>query len=105
MVMVMIDFDDLKRAVESEHGGTAARLQSVPVIEKRLGLADWEGVVHIFSLLGHPNASKAYAWWSMIEGSNKRRYFTMLHMGAITCSKQAVAAANADEQTANDNGH
>jgi hypothetical protein len=41
----------------------------------------------------------------MIEGSNKRRYFTMLHMGAITCPKQAVAAANADEQTANDNGH
>jgi hypothetical protein len=25
-------------------------------------------------------------------------------MGAITCPKQAVAAANADEQTANDNG-
>jgi hypothetical protein len=58
MVMVMIDFDDLKRAVESEHGGTAARLQSVPVIEKRLGLADWEGVVHIFSCSATPTHLK-----------------------------------------------
>ena len=99
----MIDFDDLKHAVEAELGGVATRLQSVLVIDKRFGLADWEGTVHIFFLVGHPNASKAYAWWSMIGGSNKRRYFTMLHMGAITCPKEAVAAANAAEQTANDN--
>lgn len=88
-----MDFDDLKYAVESQHGGIATRLQSVPVTEKFEDKTVWEGVVHVFALLNNPKASKAYAWSSPIEGSEKRRYFTVLHMGGITCPQEAVRAA------------
>lgn len=89
-----MDFDDLKRAIESQHGGTASRLQSAPVIEETLdGKTVWEGVVHVFALAGNARASKAYAWSSPIEGSDKRRYFAVLHMGAIDSPQVAVRAA------------
>lgn len=89
-----MDFDDLKRAIESQHGGTATRLQSVPVIEETFdGKTVWEGIVHVFALAGNAKASKAYAWSSPIEGSTKRRYFAVLHMGAIDSPQAAVRAA------------
>jgi hypothetical protein len=45
-----------------------------------VGVAVWEGVVHIFDLKENPNATRAYAWSSPIEGSAQRRFFAMLHM-------------------------
>ena len=88
-----MDFDDLKHAIESQHGGTATRLQSVPVKETYEGQTVWEGVVHVFALIGNPKAVKAYAWSSPVEGSDKRRYFAVLHTGGITCPQEAVRAA------------
>lgn len=88
-----MDFDDLKRAVESQHGGMATRLQSVPVKETWEGKTVWEGVVHVFALINNPKAAKAYVWSSPIEGSDKRRYFAVLHMGGITCPQEAVRSA------------
>lgn len=83
----------LKEAIESQHGGTATLAQSVPVIETFQGKRVWEGVVHVFDLAGHPKATRAYAWSSPIEGSTKRRFFAVLHMGAITGPVEAVRAA------------
>jgi hypothetical protein len=54
--------DQLKRAVEAQHGCTATLLQSVPVKEAFEGKAVWDGVVHVFRIDGHPRANKAYAW-------------------------------------------
>ncbi|MGO4871000.1 MAG: hypothetical protein ACLPGW_10375 [Roseiarcus sp.] len=83
----------LKEAVESQHGGTATLAQSVPVTETHNGQTVWEGVVHVFDLAGHPKATRAYAWSSPIEGSTKRRFFAVLHMGAIKSPAAAVRAA------------
>jgi hypothetical protein len=58
-------------------------VQSVPVKEIHNGQTVWEGVVHVFDLAGHSKATRAYAWSSPIEGSDKRRFFAVLHMGAI----------------------
>jgi hypothetical protein len=44
-------------------------------------------------LEGHPEATRAYAWSSPIEGSDKRRFFAALHMGAIKSPRDAVRAA------------
>jgi hypothetical protein len=44
--------------------------------------------VHVFDLVGHPTASRAYAWSSPIEGSEKRRFFVVLHLSPITSSVQ-----------------
>jgi hypothetical protein len=86
-----VDFDDLKLAIESQHGGIATRLQSVPV-KVNASQMEWEGLVHVFALSGHPRAYKAYAWSVGIEGSDKRRYFAVLHSGRITCPQDAVLA-------------
>lgn len=84
---------ELKRAVESQHGGKARLLQAVPVKETFEGAKVWEGVVHIFDLTGNPKATRAYAWSSPIEGSDKRRFFAVLHVGAINSPVAAVRAA------------
>lgn len=99
-----MDFDDLKHAIESQHGGTATRLQSVPVKETFEGKTVWEGVVHVFALAGNPSATKAYAWSSPIEGSEKRRYFAVLHMGGITSPHGAVRAAIVAEHRGRSDG-
>ena len=70
--MAEVEADHLKRAVESQHGGSATLAQSVPVRETHDGQTVWEGVVHVFDLAGQPKATRAYAWSSPIEGGTKR---------------------------------
>lgn len=59
--MIEVGQADLKRAVESPHGGTATLVQSVPIREKFEGQTVWEGVVHVFKLAGHPKTTRSYA--------------------------------------------
>ena len=73
-----VDPDELKHAIESQHGGTAALVQSVPLRESFMGRPVWEAVVHVFDLAGHPKATRAYAWSSPVEGSITRRVFAAL---------------------------
>lgn len=84
---------ELKRAVENQHGCTATLVQSVPVKEAFEGETVWDGVVHVFQIHGHPKANKAYAWSSPIEGSDKRRFFAVLHLPPVTSPTEAVRAA------------
>ena len=42
---------------------------------------------------GHAKATRAYAWSSPIEGSDKRRFFAVLHVPPITSPVEAVRAA------------
>ncbi len=92
--------DELRCAVEFQHGGTATLAQSVPVRETFNGNPVWEGVVHVFDLAGHSKATRAYAWSSPIEGSTKRRFFAVLHMGPVTGPVEAVRAAIVAEHKA-----
>ncbi len=91
--MIEVDADDLKRAVEVQHGGKATFAQSVPVAEAFEGQTVWEGVVHVFDLTGHPKTTRAYAWSSPIEGSDKRRIFAVLQVPPIKSARDAVKAA------------
>ena len=84
---------DLRVAIEFQHGGTATLAKSVPVCETFEGRPVWEGIVHIFNLEGHPKATRAYAWSSSIEGSDRRRFFAVLHKGPIKSPVDAVRAA------------
>ena len=90
--------EELKRAVESQHGGTATLVQSVMVNERHEGKPVWQGTVHVFDLADNPKTTRAYAWSSPIEGSDKRRFFAVLHMGPITGPVEAVRAAIVAEQ-------
>jgi hypothetical protein len=95
--MAEISTDQLKRVIEAQHGCAAALVQSVPVKETFGGKTVWDGVVHVFKIHGHPKATEAYAWSSPIEGSDKRRFFAVLHLPPITSPVEAVRAAIVQE--------
>lgn len=90
--------DQLQDAVERMHHCSARLTQSMPLSETFEGVAVWGGVVHVFDLSGHPTASRAYAWSSPIEGSDKRRFFAVLHQPPVTSPVEAVRAAIVAEQ-------
>jgi hypothetical protein len=96
--MIDVDAKQLKQAVESQHGCTATLAQSVPVKETFGGKTVWEGIVHVFKISGHPKANQAYAWSSPIEGSDKCRFFAVLHLPPVTSPVEAVRAAIVAEQ-------
>jgi len=84
----------LKQAVESQHGGTAIWVTKLPVKEVFEGkTVSGMGVVHVFDLDGHPRATRAYAWSSPVEGSDRRRFYAVLHLGGIRSPLDAVRAA------------
>lgn len=91
--MAEVEVDELKRAVERMHGGSAQLAQSVPVRELFEGKPVWEGVVHVYNLTGHPTATRAYAWSSPIGGSTKRRFFAVLHQPPVDSPQAAVRVA------------
>jgi hypothetical protein len=82
------------------HGGTATFSQSVPVRETFDAKVVWEGVVHVFDLVGHPAATRGYTWSSPIEGSTKRRFFAVLHTARINSPVEAVRMAIVAENRA-----
>jgi hypothetical protein len=88
-----VSVDQLKQAVEGQDGRKAVLSAVEPVKEVWEGKTVWEGVVHVFDLEGHPKATRAYAWSSPVEGSDKRRFYAVLHLGGIRSPLDAVRAA------------
>jgi hypothetical protein len=91
---------DLAQAIESMHACKATLAQSVPVTERHGSAVVWQGVVHVFDLQGHLTATRAYAWSSPIEGSDRRRFFAVLHQPPVTSPVEAVRAAIVAEHKA-----
>lgn len=83
----------LQCAVEMQHGGRARFHSVVPIDERHDGKPVWQGEVHIFDLEGHPKANRAYAWFSPIDGSTKRRFYVVLGVPPIFTAVDAVRAA------------
>ena len=80
------------------HHCKARLAQSVPVRERHGAATLWEGIIHVFDLTDHPRATRACAWSSPIEGSDKRRFFAVLHEGPVKSPADAVRAAIVAEQ-------
>ena len=95
-----VSSNKLRKAVESQHGGSATLVTKLPIKETFEGKTVWEGVVHIFNLEGNANATRPYAWSSPIEGSPKRRFCAVLHLGGIRSPLDAVRAAIVAERRA-----
>jgi len=84
--------NDLKLAVESQHGGTATFVQSVPVHVSRNSQTIWNGAVQVFNLRDCPSgAARAYAWTDN-RADGTRRVSTVLHVAPITGPREAVRA-------------
>jgi hypothetical protein len=84
---------ELQAAVEATHGGTATLRDVVSVRETFQGQPAWEGSVHVFALHGHPSAGMAYAWSSPVEGSDRRKFYAVLHLPPVDSPEAAVRAA------------
>ena len=99
MTAYEVSADQLKQVVESQHGGTATLVQSVPVSESFKGEIVWEGTVHVFDVAGHPQATRAFAW-SYERDDGKRRFIAVLQVPPINTPQDAVRAAIVAEQRA-----
>jgi len=75
------------------HGGTATFEETVRVIEDYEGERAWEGDVHVFALEGHPRARRAYAWAVPVPGTERKRFYAVLHEGPVDSPERAVRAA------------
>ena len=83
----------LAEAIELQHGGCAIFCVVETVDERHNGEPVWQGEVYVFDLEDHPRATRAYAWSSPVEGSDRRRFYAVLHLGGIRSAADAVRAA------------
>ena len=94
----------LIEAIRNLHGCESTWLESVPITETFQGQTVWEGTVQVFDLIGHPTASRCYAWSHAVEGSEKRRFIAVLHQGPVDSAEKAVRAAIVEQQRSSQGG-
>jgi hypothetical protein len=90
--MTGASFTELRQAVESQHGGRATLVQSVPVSDAFEGQPAFHGTIAVFDLAGHPKATRAYAWTRELPDGKVRTY-AVLHLPPVTSPQDAVRAA------------
>lgn len=90
--MVEITIAALAAAISELHECNASWIGSVPVTETYQGHTVWDGTVQVYSLQGHPSATRCYAW-PYITNDGKRRIIAVLHEGPVDSPKAAVRAA------------
>jgi len=74
------------------HGCESAYQNSVPVREVFQGKVAWEGVVSVYSLIGHPKAKTGYAWGYQ-EPDGRWEITTVLEIPPVVSPQTAVKAA------------
>ena len=81
----------LLKAFKDLHGCEAKHVETVPVIELFKGKTVWEGEVEVFDLIGHPKATRGYAWaYNKEKGSAT---IAVLELPPVISPKTAVQAA------------
>ena len=98
----MTYIEELRDVIRRLHGVESRHVGSVPVKETFQGRTVWDGCVEVFELIGHPTASKLYAW-SHATGNtdNPKRHVAALHSDLITSPLLAVRAAIIQEFKSN----
>ena len=90
----------LKQAVESQLGGRATFVQSVPVHESFKWQTIWNGSVQVFNLADSPSgATRAYAWSSGLPDGS-RRCVAVPHVPPVIGPKEAFRAVITAEKKA-----
>ena len=83
----------LQEAIRNLHGCDSVWIQAVRVKETFQGEIVWEGLVQVFDLIDHPEATRCYAWSHAVEGSEGRRFVVVLHKEPVTSPAAAVRAS------------
>ena len=73
------------------HGCASKYVETVPVIERFQGKTVWEGEVEVFDLVGHPMATRGYAWaYDKAKGSE---IVAVLELQPVISPRTAVQAS------------
>lgn len=83
---------ELQDVIRKLHGVESKHVESVAIKEEFQGKTVWEGVVEVFELIGHPKASRLYAWSHDISGQ-KKKHVTVLQLAPVDSPRAAVRAA------------
>ena len=95
--MTELKLSQLKQVVESQHGGKAIFVQSVPVPEMPGGQTISNRSVSVFDLRGSASgAFRAYAW-AQESPDGQQTFFAVLHTPWVVSPTEAVRAAIAAE--------
>jgi hypothetical protein len=93
MKSVEVPKETLAQAIRDLHSCKATWVESVPVKEIFQGATVWEGTVQVFNLIGHPTATRCYAWSYVTDDkTGKRKIFAVLHRGPVDSPLNAVRA-------------
>ncbi len=84
-------------AVETQHKCRAVHRGIIHVREEYEGEAVWDGNVYVFDLTDHPTAGVAYGWSDPVPGTDRRRFYAVLHSGPVDSPEKAVRAAIVSE--------
>ena len=90
--MAEITIPTITAAIRELHECDASWIGSVPVTETYQGHTVWDGTVQVYSLQGHPSATRCYAWL-YITKDGKHRLISVLHEGPVDSPQAAVRAA------------
>ena len=83
----------IRAAVETQHDCLATLWRIARVVEQSEGETVWDGKVAVFTLINHTTAKIAYGWSDPVPGSDRRRYYAVLHTGPVDSPETAVRAA------------
>jgi hypothetical protein len=98
MTTLRTEIAELQDVIRRLHGAESRHLKSVPVKEAFQGKTVWEGIVEVFELIGHPRASRVYAWTHETDDPKQpKRHVTALHIPPVTSPILAVRAAVVQE--------
>jgi hypothetical protein len=85
--------EQVRLAVEQLHNCSARHYMTVAVHQSSIGETVGTGQVEVFTLLGHPRATRCYAWWHRDGDSDVReRFATELEIAPIESAETAVRA-------------
>ena len=94
----MTNIEELRDVIQKLHSVEAKHIESVPIKEMHQGKTVWNGVVEVFELIGHPKATRLYAWaHDTDDPQHPRRHVTVLHLHPIQSARDAVRAAIVQE--------
>ena len=88
-----VSTEALQDAIRNLHGCESRFVESVTVTETHEGRTVWDGVVQVFDLIDHPEATRCYVWSHAVDDSENRRFVAVLHQPPVDSPEAAVRAA------------
>ena len=86
--------EELQQVIHRLHGVHSTHVESVPVKEEFEGRVIWDGIVEVFQLHDHSDATHAYAWTHETDDPKQpKRTITILKIPPAVSPLTAVRVA------------